>query len=561
MKQLFSVGIFIFLLVAGINAQSVNKNEIQSAALGFIQQQDEITVNKQPGSLESQAVMLDGEEVARLVNINDSGFVLMATDKRQKPVIGYSFRNDLDTEQMPPALKSWLKGNSQVSLQNRSEHPEWQQFLSGQKKNRSFPEVPIMLSSVWAQSWPYNAACPEHASGSHGHTLVGCVATAMGQIMNYWEYPESGEGNATHFWGEYYTVHFDQANYDWTVIDDYINNYNQDEIAELNYHAAVSVNMNFGPNASGSSISKAKDALKDHFKYLPTLRFLNRSNYAYDEWKTMMQNEMLSNRPVLYAGVDSTTQGGHAFVMDGFRDSAYFHFNWGWGGSANGYFHLNNMASGGGNFAMNQRAVIGIMPPDASYCGDHWMTAGQYEFDDGSGYSLYKNNSACTYLIEHPDAGALKLQFTKWSLADAGDKVTLYDGADKNAPVLASFDGSQNPSMITSSSNKVFIEFETNDSGIDQGWKLNYFPATTAAERNQMENLQILPNPADDVVYIKGAVKGSLTLYSIDGHKILKKNIYNSQQSIDVSELTPGFYLLNITSETGYRKVKKLIVK
>ena len=47
--------------------------------------------------------------------------------------------------------------------------------------------------------------------------------------------------------------------------------------------------------------------------------------------------------------------------MDGYQDN-YYHCNWGWGGSANGYFYFDNLNGGGYNFIDNQAALLNIIP-------------------------------------------------------------------------------------------------------------------------------------------------------------------------------------------------------
>ena len=53
-----------------------------------------------------------------------------------------------------------------------------------------------------------------------------------------------------------------------------------------------------------------------------------------------LQNELNNNRPIIYVGYSN--DGGHAWNIDGYDDD-YFHNNWGWGGSQNGYFLLSSV--------------------------------------------------------------------------------------------------------------------------------------------------------------------------------------------------------------------------
>lgn len=546
----------------GLMSQQVTNQEAMEVASHYLDHYSKDASGVYPFNVED--VTVEGLTVARVVTGDQGGFVLVSPDKRMRPVVGYSRKGTFDVNNMPPALEYWLHGAYSDGIGSGAEHSYWQEIYSGSygAKGRSFPEVPKLVSARWGQGWPYNAKCPPHPDGPNGHTLVGCVATAMAQIKYFWQYPASGSGSQTYYWDQEYTVDFSQAHYDYSQMDNNINHLNMDHISELLFHSAVATRMNFGPTGSSSSILWATEALKQNFLYVPTMRHHERSNYTYPEWKTMIQNEILNGRPVLYAGVDGG-YGGHAFILDGFQDSAYFHINWGWSGSHDGYFHLNSLAPPGYDFTSNQRATIGIAPPGTDFCGTYWLTAPDHTFDDGSGYSMYQNNTSCTYLIEHPVHEPMELRFTRWQLADAGDVVTIYDGADETAPMLAQYDGTQTPGVLTSSSNKVFITFETDDSGQGMGWMLNYTSLTTSVcEKQMLDKLQVAPNPASEQVFISGAENSKAVIYSIDGRRLRAETIEgNSQHPINISTLTPGVYLMEVTAQNGERKVNKLMVQ
>jgi hypothetical protein len=55
----------------------------------------------------------------------------------------------------------------------------------------------LRLTCQWSQGSPYNDQCPELTPGADEHTKVGCVATAMSQIMYYWQWPVTGLGSDT----------------------------------------------------------------------------------------------------------------------------------------------------------------------------------------------------------------------------------------------------------------------------------------------------------------------------------------------------------------------------
>ena len=78
-------------------------------------------------------------------------------------------------------------------------------------------------------------------------------------------------------------------------------------------------------------------------------------NYSTTQYRNLLQAELNDNRPIIYVGYSS--DGGHAWNIDGY-DGDYFHNNWGWGGSQNGYFLLSSL----NGFDSGQGALINIEP-------------------------------------------------------------------------------------------------------------------------------------------------------------------------------------------------------
>ena len=71
------------------------------------------------------------------------------------------------------------------------------------------------------------------------------------------------------------------------------------------------------------------------------------------------------------------------------------------------------------------------------------------------------------------------------------------------------------------------------------------------------ESYAIAPNPVRDVATISGIFPKQLTLYDFQGEVVLTQN--NHSNSIDMSQLPLGIYLLHIISDTGTVFVQKLI--
>ena len=118
-----------------------------------------------------------------------------------------------------------------------------------------------------------------------------------------------------------------------------------DAVAELLYHCGANVEMKYTLEESGTPTVLAARALSDVFGYSHSIRYLQKDDYRWEEWKEMLKNELDTGYPVIYDG--QSNSGGHAFVCDGYNNDELYHINWGWGGLYNGNFVLSLLDSKG----------------------------------------------------------------------------------------------------------------------------------------------------------------------------------------------------------------------
>lgn len=307
------------------------------------------------------------------------GFVIVSADDRVQPILGYSEESSFDVTNMPPNLRDWLMGYEEQIHYAIDENikpteevvAEWSTLLEGGAlAPKSTTAVNPLLATQWDQSPYYNELCPTNifASNSNGHTVTGCVATAMAQVMKYWNHPTHGRGYHSYNCSFYGTqsANFANTTYDWSHMPNQLtatsSSTQVNAVATLMYHCGVSVDMNYGVvNGSSAYTSDVADALKSYFRYDNSTHFVLKSNYSESSWISLLKTELNTGRPIVYDGHGAA--GGHAFVCDGYDNSNYFHFNWGWGGSCNNaYYSINNLTPGTFDFTSNQGAVIGIKP-------------------------------------------------------------------------------------------------------------------------------------------------------------------------------------------------------
>lgn len=284
------------------------------------------------------------------------GFVIVSAEDCTTPVLGFSFDNPYIVSKVPDAMKWMMEGVEKeikaASKLQKSMTPTVRR--SAARAAASDVTGKMLNTPTWSQETPFNNAIP-------GHPLAGCVGTAMASIMKYYNYPAQGTGS---FDG----VSFDVA-YDWDNMrtDNYRSGYSQEEadaVATLVYHAAKSINTQFGMSGSSAYEVRVPAALSNYFNYDPGVSFKKRAEVSSQAaWDKIVKDEIDAGRPVLYCGQDVTV--GHAFICDGYRAGGYFHFNWGWGGAANGYFlstSLNPSVSQAHNFNNLQTIIYNIKP-------------------------------------------------------------------------------------------------------------------------------------------------------------------------------------------------------
>lgn len=288
-------------------------------------------------------------------NVYGEGFAIISADDALPAVLGYSFSGNASEDSMPDALLMYLSEVANCASVSYN--------ISAQSDSVSVLVAPL-LSTQWGQGTPFNDLCPNKWP-------VGCVATAMAQIMRYWQWPNVGRGSNTYKYGSAYdtklTVDFSQSTYDWSVMDDVVNlrssNACKENVARISYDCGVAVNMEYTKEGSGAFQYEAMAALVKNFSYSSSsIDVIYRDYCESDEmWRKTIEREIKEKRPVLFCAT-SEASGGHCFVLDGLDERGYVHVNWGWSGSYDGFFNLNLLNPGSNKFSIQQRAVYGIVP-------------------------------------------------------------------------------------------------------------------------------------------------------------------------------------------------------
>ena len=290
-------------------------------------------------------------------NVTDGeGFVIVAGDDRVKPILAYSTTGQFDPNNMAEGFQFTLDGFREeiqyVREHNLSATPdivaEWKSITETGSLHRGRQTRAVigpLCQTLWNQNFPWNSQCPEDTTGNGGHVYAGCVATAMGQVMKYWDWPATGNGSHSYNPEGYdqQTANYGETEYHFELMPNTLDSTSTEEeyfeIAQFLHHLGISVNMQYSGNGSGAYSDDVPGALRSYFRYNCEDHVTNYGGgwwgqgYSNQEWAQMLKDGGLDEHiPLYYSGSDDNWQGGHAFVCDGYDENDYFHFNWGWSG-------------------------------------------------------------------------------------------------------------------------------------------------------------------------------------------------------------------------------------
>ena len=346
-KHLLFLFILAFSTIA-LQSTPINQSTALTAAQKFASAQFAIE------RAEPRLVYTGQNEAFFVFNIGESAFVIIAGDDAHRPVIGYSDESAFDAVNIPPALAYYLDGVAECMLPLRQAvatpdvAAEWASVLShGRLISRNGGRgTGYFCQTKWNQDYPYNICCPEDPAGSGGHTYVGCLATAMSQLMRFWAYPAQGIGSHCYNHEDYGEICADFGNttYDWDNMPNVLNaNASEAEklaTGTLCFHCGVTIDMGYGPDGSGGASGPIPGVMHTYFNYSEANVQLRRNDFEAETWKAMVREQFDMGWPMYYGGCED--DGCHAFVCDGYDDFDMFHFNLGWGGSSDGWYLIDD---------------------------------------------------------------------------------------------------------------------------------------------------------------------------------------------------------------------------
>lgn len=299
-----------------------------------------------------QPIEAGGRTLAFVYALEPEGFVVVTADTRLCPVIAYSEYGSFAMTQENPLLDV-LKGDISRRIgalefdlvpHERIEayRSKWASYMSGDvsalAEGESWPPAGQTSSggwieSAWTQSSPFNDSCPMDPV-TETRCLAGCPAVTMGQIINFWQYPDSVIFTSEDSYTSVYdgrTIPIDAPAASIPFID-YDNGDPSDGVcADIAYACGVSTQSVYTSKVSGVfTNSWCAHGLTEHFAF-SSAEF--REGDGGDFYEVLEQN-MKDSMPAIIVIVGDI--GGHTLVCDGFREGdgsgdPLWHLNFGWG--------------------------------------------------------------------------------------------------------------------------------------------------------------------------------------------------------------------------------------
>ena len=474
----------LLLTAAAANAQQVSQQEALRKATAFFNKEQLPTI-KQKALLAYQATKSAASQTTEddayyyIFNRGDNqGFVIVSGDERCYDIQGWSDHGTFDNNKIPCNFKYFL-GEYERQIRYVQEYnlqPDVNVTIKGSAKT----DIPCLIKTKWDQASPYW----DNLVYSNYQCYTGCVATAMAQVMYYWQWPETTtkaipgySSTITYLSGSrertlsYTHSQLPVTNFDWTGMQLLYNAGDDDNgaVAKLMEYAGHAVEMQYGAentSGSGAYTTDVASALTGYFGYSSQAAYVARSTSSWSSsglsaaaWQDTIYNNLKDGCPLIMCG--SNSEGGHCFVCDGYSTqytnktdgSGYYHINWGWSGNSDGYFDLEVMvpgatgsgASGSDGFTSSRGIVKRIHRPDGVIPENDLTNVPLY----AASFSVQDENRDVTRRNRREDTTTPIRLFSTVSTVNEGTLTVGYGVYDEAGNLLQTF-GTRNRSYSSS---------------------------------------------------------------------------------------------------------------
>lgn len=367
----------IFVTLCAIGKERTNA-EMINIARGVL-----LTTNgaKAKGYGEPVMQLVKSSERLGVVAAEGYGFVVVNRNDMGRPVLGFS-QTDYDADNLPEGLVWWLE-TTEDALSKGIMGAYDSDILCVDETIENF------ISTTWDQGRPYNDKCPNVKKGTtKSKAPVGCVATSMAQIINYFKYPAKGQGSGTYSvvngTDTTFVKAFVNGTYQYDKLKDTYSKTETDKepISTLMFDAGKACNMQYEYGGSGATLIDCAKGMAYNFSYDSlAINYYAKMCHTDKEWFTMVKKELTEKKPILYSGT-TKTNGGHAFILSGLNTEGMVWVNWGWSGSGDGWYAIDHLATEKYDFSNNNEMLIGFTPQASPKPGEKNISQLYYLSED-----------------------------------------------------------------------------------------------------------------------------------------------------------------------------------
>jgi hypothetical protein len=359
------LNICMMILPIILNAETVqieNAQKVVNSYIAYVGKANEFSINDLFAYSEANQIYFYA------ASLNPAGYMIVSANDDLPPIIAYSFQDDLDANnKFFTILKcdiahrlSCINQLSPETVKNRE--IEWKTLINGTyNEKKLFQQWPPegttatggWLETNWTQNPPYNNQCPiDPVTGTR--SFAGCPATAMAQILNYHlttnatrfvdndDYYHNYAGRT--FWiDDDFALHgfpsFQQLN---TFLDTLDAHFQRGKLPTIQDKAALTFACGIAATQVYTSEGSGTFGVIQAYEAYQRFGFTT-SELLYDSDFTLythLAQNVKDSLPAHLAIVDESWSTGHNVVIDGYNTNDYFHVNFGWGGSNNGWYLL-----------------------------------------------------------------------------------------------------------------------------------------------------------------------------------------------------------------------------
>lgn len=387
------------------------------------------------GNLELSSLKRKG---CYLFNIDDKGYVIVASDDNANPILGYSMNGALREDlNLAPGFVDWMddiERNDTIlklfpqNVKNRAKYSV--RSASDTFTSDFLVEVKPLITTRWDQGAPANLFCPDSS-------LAGCAPIAMAQIMHYYD----SLSNSTATIPAYSTakigykidsIFVDSSSFAWDImLESYDGSYSREQaeaMAKLVYYCGVAAKTDYDKKSSYTSVGEVLRAMRDIFGYHKDIKKVNWyvDRMSVKEWTNMLKEQLSLGNPVFYSSTGPDI--GHAFICDGYDENGLFHFNFGWGGLCDGYYSIDNLVAKDStanliefDLSSKHSAIINLFPSKYVSKFDLFLTHTAFSID-----SLDRNKINFDYTIENRGSQLFRGQVVWKVFNEKGEDALLF---------------------------------------------------------------------------------------------------------------------------------------